>query len=114
LSRSISPLCSFPLFLGYESVLLRPEQLGAGGMTENDAIIFLNVLAGLVIPIEMQFLWRPQMRDPNDDMLLELAVNGPDIGDDVCIITFSQGDFLPEVNRFGITLQTPKQFLQGK
>ncbi len=72
------------------------------------------MLAGLVIPIEIQFLWRPQLRAPNDDMVLELAVNGLGLGDDVCIITFNRADFLPEVNRFGLTLQTPKQFFQGK
>jgi hypothetical protein len=27
-------------------------------------------------PVSLSFLWRPQLRDPGDEMVLEIAVNG--------------------------------------
>ncbi len=69
-------------------------------------------MAGCVIPVEIQFLWRPQLRDPNDDMVLELAVNALGLGDPVCIATFNKSDFVPEIHRFGIKVKTPKQFFE--
>jgi putative PIN family toxin of toxin-antitoxin system len=112
LSKSIEAVCSVPLFLEYEEVLLRPEHLSAAGISRIDASNFLDVLASVVIPVEILFLWRPQLRDSDDDMVLELAVNALGTGDKVCILTFNQADFLPEVNRFGIELKTPKQFFE--
>jgi putative PIN family toxin of toxin-antitoxin system len=112
LSKSIEAVCSVPLFLEYEEVLLRPEHLSAAGISRIDASNFLDVLASVVIPVEILFLWRPQLRDPDDDMVLELAVNALGMGDKVCILTFNKADFLPEVNRFGIELKTPKQFFE--
>ncbi len=64
--------------------------------------------------VEIPFLWRPQLRDPNDDMVLELAVNALGLGEEVRIITFNAADFLPEIRRFGIEVETPKQFFERK
>ena len=36
----------------------------------------LAELAALVEPVEVHFVWRPQVRDPNDEMVLEAAMNG--------------------------------------
>ena len=54
------------------------------------------------------YLWRPFLRDPKDDMVLELAVNAG------CglIITFNHVDF-QGVDEFGIRTATPRRFLQG-
>jgi putative PIN family toxin of toxin-antitoxin system len=114
LRKSISTVCSVPLFLEYEAVLLRPEQLAAAELDEGDVFNFLDVLAGVVLPIEIQFLWRPQLKDANDDMVLELAVNALGQGRDVCILTFNHADFLPQIKKFGVQIKTPKQFFQGE
>jgi putative PIN family toxin of toxin-antitoxin system len=106
-------LCSVPLFMEYESVLLRPEHLAAAGVQAHEVINVLDVLAGVVARIEIQFLWRPQLKDPNDDLVLELAVNGQGLGDAVTIVTCNQKDFLPEVRQFGVDVITPRQFFQG-
>jgi predicted nucleic acid-binding protein len=37
---------------------------------------FLAELAALIEPVEVHFQWRPQSRDPNDEMVLEAAING--------------------------------------
>ena len=36
----------------------------------------LDELAGLCAPVGFDFRWRPQAADPNDDLVLETAVNG--------------------------------------
>ncbi len=104
----IKPLVSVPLFLEYESVLLRPKHLLASQLTDTDVINFLNVFAGFITPTEIFYLWRPQLKDVNDDMVLETAVNGmADI-----LVTFNTADFLPAVNQFNIKLMLPNHFLQ--
>jgi putative PIN family toxin of toxin-antitoxin system len=109
----VGALCSVPLFMEYEAVLLRPVHLEAAGAHADQVINFLDALAGVVIRVEIQFLWRPQLRDPNDDLVLELAVNGQGLGDSVAIITSNQKDFLPQAGKFGIGVLTPRQFFQG-
>jgi predicted nucleic acid-binding protein len=58
---------------------------------------------------EVYFLWRPILNDPEDDMLLELAVKAN------CryIVTYNKRDFRG-VDRFGIQLVTAKEFLLPK
>ena len=73
----------------------------------------LDVLAAVVVPVTIQFLLRPQLRDPKDDTVLELAVNGLGQGQSVTLITFNQRDFLPQANAFGIAVIGPAQFFQG-
>jgi len=114
LLRQVSMLCSVPLFMEYEAVLLRPEQLAAAGAQPDQVRNLLDALAGVLVPISIQFLWRPQLRDPNDDMVLELAVNGLGQGQPVTLVTFNQRDFLPQATRFGIPVIGPAQFFQGE
>ena len=113
LTGQVKVLCSVPLFMEYESVLLRPEHLAAAGAQAPEVINVLDVLAGVVVRVEIQFLWRPQLKDPNDDLVLELAVNGQGLGDAVTIITSNQKDFLPQARKFGVDVITPRQFFQG-
>ena len=71
LQRHVPVLCSVPLFLEYEDVLSRPEHLAAAGAKLRDVQNLLDVLAGVIVPVTIQFLWRPQLRDPKDDLVLE-------------------------------------------
>ena len=66
---------SVPLFLEYEAVLLRPENLKSFGLTSHQVTEFLDGLAGCLKPIDVTYLWRPQLRDTADEMVLEAAVN---------------------------------------
>lgn len=113
LKGQLSVLCSVPLFLEYEAVMLRAEHLAAAGAQAHDVINLLDVLAGKVLRIEIQFLWRPQLRDANDDLVLELAVNGQGLGQAVSIVTSNKKDFLPEADKFGVKVITPRQFFEG-
>jgi putative PIN family toxin of toxin-antitoxin system len=96
------------LFLEYEAVLTRPEHLGRAEMTAAEAETALDVLAAVVEPIEPHFLWRPRLRDPDDDMVLEAAVNGRADA----IVTFNARDFTGVVGEFGIELLTPIAILK--
>ncbi len=113
LQGKVAALCSVPLFMEYEAVLLRQEHLTAAGANVQDVVNVLDVLAGAITRVEIQFLWRPQLRDPNDDLVLELAVNGQGLGETVGIITSNQKDFWPQASKFGVQVMTPRQFFQG-
>jgi predicted nucleic acid-binding protein len=60
------------------------------------------------VPITPFFLWRPQLRDPADEHVLETVVNG---GADV-IVTFSVRHFEAAAARFGIVTLRPGEALQ--
>ena len=109
LMDQVTMVCSVPLFLEYEAVLLRPEHMQVAGATAHDISNLLGALAGKLVPIEIQYLWRPQLRDADDDMVLEAAVNGQARS----IVTFNVRDFLPQAQSFGINVKTPGDFLKG-
>lgn len=67
---------SVPLMLQYEDVLLRPEILAAIKGTPARVGQFLDVLCVVGQPLDISFLWRPMLRDPDDEMVLEAAVHG--------------------------------------
>ena len=99
------PVISVPLFVEYSAVLTRPEHLL--GRTVEQAEAFLNFLLSAAMLHEIYYLWRPMLSDPDDDMILELAVAAG------CryIITHSVADFRGS-ERFGIEVLTPGLFLR--
>ena len=69
-------LASVPLIMEYESVLTRPEHLVASGLTSRQMNEILDALAKISSPVHLHFLWRPRLKDPADEIVLETAVNG--------------------------------------
>ena len=57
----------------------------------------------------MHFLWRPQLLDPKDEMVLEAAVNGRADA----LLTYNIRDFNEASVRFGLRLMRPAEFLRG-
>jgi putative PIN family toxin of toxin-antitoxin system len=106
--RQFTALASVPLMLEYEAILHRPEQLAASNRTAEATTAFLDALALLVEPVTFFYLWRPQTRDPADEMVLETALNGR--AD--CIVTHNVADFHPAAARFRLAVLTPAEFLQ--
>jgi putative PIN family toxin of toxin-antitoxin system len=98
---------SVPLFLEYESVLKRSHLIEQHGLTSSEIDVLLGVWANYCQPVRLHYLWRPQLRDPQDEMVLETAVNGMARG----IVTFNVKDFSPAIDRFNLKLYTPPQFL---
>lgn len=96
---------SVPLVLEYEEVLLRSRSNFV--LNDQDIRDLIDYLCSVADPHEIFFLWRPILKDPGDDMVLELAVAA---GCDA-IITFNTADFLG-TERFGIRVISPRQLLQ--
>lgn len=61
------------LYTEWQAVLTRPEHLPPG-VSADTALAFLRYLASLAHLQDVHFLWRPFLRDPDDDMVLECAV----------------------------------------
>lgn len=101
-------LASVPLFLEYEAVATRSEHLAASGFSRADVMGILDVLAALVEETEIHYLWRPRLRDPDDDMVLELAVNGRA----EAIVTFNLAHFRAVPAEFGIPAIVPADALR--
>ena len=70
------PLVSTALSFEYEAMLSRPEHRLATHMSEEDVHGFLSALASAAEGVVLNFFWRPQLADPADEMVLEVAVNG--------------------------------------
>ena len=96
------------MVLEYEAVSTRREHLRAGGLSATEALTVIDALAAVARPIDIHFRWRPQLRDADDEMVLEAAINAQDR----TIITFNTRDFTIAADRFGVTLATPAQFLE--
>ena len=76
LEREVVMLVSVPLMIEYEAVLKRPEHLDVIGVTSDEIDTVLDALASVIEPVQLRFLWRPTLKDPSDEMVLETAVNG--------------------------------------
>lgn len=101
-------LATPPLFLEYEDVLMRPEHRLMHGLLPEAIDEFLAELAALIEPVEVHFKWRPQSRDPNDEMVLEAAINGrADV-----LVTYNVADFAGIAERFRIAVLRPVDLLK--
>ena len=93
------------LYTEWQSVLTRPEHLPPG-VSANDAMGFLRYLASIAHLQDVHFLWRPFLRDPDDDMVLECAVaSGSEY-----IITHNVKDF-KRATELNVRAVTPAEFL---
>lgn len=101
-------LASPPIFLEYEEVLKRPEQRLAHGLTLEALDELLAEIAALIEPVEVHFQWRPQVRDPNDEMVLEAAINGRADA----LVTYNIADFALAGERFCIPILHPAALLK--
>ena len=92
----------------YESVLKRPKTLRSAGISADDADVILDQLAASMAHVEVYYLWRPVLRNAEDDMVLETAVNGRV----EVIVTFNIGDFGTMPGRLGIEVLRPGALLR--
>jgi putative PIN family toxin of toxin-antitoxin system len=95
---------SVPLVIEYEAVLLR--HLQDGGLSPKDVEVFVDYLCLVAKKQDIFFLWRPFLRDPDDDMLVEPAVAAQCVG----IVTHNVRDFAG-VEKVGLRIFTPAVFL---
>ena len=100
-------LASPTLWLEYEAVLKREEIGQLHKLGNKDVDDFLDALATVVEPVQFHYLWRPQLSDPKDEMVLETVMNGQADA----LVTFNIRDFKVAMTRFAPQLLTPSQFL---
>jgi putative PIN family toxin of toxin-antitoxin system len=108
LAQEFELLLSVPLMFEYEAVLTRREHLLASGASVEDVTELLDGLAAVAKRVRLAFRWRPALPDPNDDMVLETAVNGRADA----IVTFNDRDFNPVASEFGCRVVRPAELLR--
>ncbi|ACK70729.1 PilT protein domain protein [Gloeothece citriformis PCC 7424] len=96
---------STTLIFEYEQILKREYKDLELSLEDIDDII--NAICAIANQHKIFYLWRPLAKDPNDDFLIDLAIEAQaDF-----IISYNKKDLEP-VEKFGILILTPKQFLQ--
>ncbi|OJT99046.1 MAG: putative toxin-antitoxin system toxin component, PIN family [Rhizobium sp. 63-7] len=106
--QRIKPLVTVSLFLEYEAVLKRPEQMSAHGLSELQVDQLLAGFLSIAEPIDVHFRWRPQLSDPKDELVLEAAVNGRA----EVMLTHNLRDFEAVQRKFNLGIMRPSRFLE--
>jgi putative PIN family toxin of toxin-antitoxin system len=101
-------LANVALALEYEATCRLAEHRLAAGLTLDQADIFVDAVLAMAEPVETHFMWRPQLRDPADEFVLEAAANGQA----AAIVTFNLRDFGAAPGRFGIDVLSPAEALR--
>jgi putative PIN family toxin of toxin-antitoxin system len=105
LTGQLKPLISVTLALEYEAALTRPEHLEISGYTAIEAVKIVKAFCRMGEPVHISHRLRPQLRDPDDEFVLETAYHGKA---DV-IVTFNRRDFAPAAKHFGIEVMSPAE-----
>ena len=96
---------SVALYTEWQAVLTRPEHLPPG-LQPQDALAYLRYLASIAHLQDVHYLWRPFLRDPDDDMVLECAV----ASGSRYLVTHNVRDFA-RITSLGISPVTPAEVL---
>ena len=96
---------SVALYTEWQAVLTRPEHLPPG-LQPQDALAYLRYLVSIAHLQDVHYLWRPFLRDPDDDMVLECAV----ASGSRYLVTHNVRDFA-RITSLGISPVTPAEFL---
>jgi len=89
--RRLVALATPTLLFEYEEVLSRPVQRVIHQLTDAELDATIRDLAALMEPVRVDYQWRPQLSDPDDELVLEAAINGSA----EAIVTHNVGDFCP-------------------
>ena len=100
-------LMDYKLACKYRDVALRPEHIAASGRTSEDAKAIIETLEAIAAPVLVRIKHRPLSRDGNEDMVLDVAINGRADA----VVTNNIKDFREAAERFGIEVLTPRDYL---
>jgi predicted nucleic acid-binding protein len=78
-------------------------------LSVGDINTVLSDLIAVAREVGLAYRWRPTIKDPNDDMVLETAINGGA----KTIITFNAQHFVVAGKRFGIRVMQPIEILRA-
>lgn len=104
------PLINNALFSEYEDVVARESTLELCPLKPKEIRDLLNALYSICQWVPIYYLWRPNLKDENDNFLIELAV----AGNAKYIVTNNTRDLLSaELSFKGLKVLTPEEFLKG-
>ena len=92
----------------FTAVFTRQKNLSRANLSQEDAEMFIDAICLISFHQKINYLWRPFLRDINDDMVLEVAFNA----NAKYIITHNIRDFKGVEDKFNIQILTPKLFLE--
>ena len=105
-SQLFSLSVSVPLVVEYEDVLKRSKNLEY--LKNRDIDEFIDFIVSVAEHKKIHYLWHPFLKDPCDDMLVELAVaSNADV-----IVTYNKKDFKNVAERFGVKIIDAKELLE--
>lgn len=108
-NHSFTNCVSVGSVLELEAVLLRDEHRGAyPQFSTEDLHRFVDAICRVSTQVNLYFRWRPSLRDPGDDLIIETALNGSA----QAVVTHNTSDFLPVKTQHGLQVWTPAEFLQ--
>ncbi|HZZ36516.1 MAG TPA: putative toxin-antitoxin system toxin component, PIN family [Caulobacteraceae bacterium] len=96
------------LAIEYEAICSLAEHRLAAGLGVSEVNMFLDAVIAMMEPVESHFMWRPQLRDPADEFVLEAAANGRADA----IVTFNARDFGIAPAMFGVEVLSPVETLR--
>jgi predicted nucleic acid-binding protein len=108
LVRKLVPLMDHILGLEYRDVALRAEHISASALSEHEFQRLIEAVEALAEPVKVLTKHRPLSPDPNDDMILDLAINGRA----AALVTNNIKDFAAAGKRYGILIVSPRQLLE--
>ena len=108
LSGDFTMLISVALVLEYEATCGQSAQRAASGLSGDEVRTVITAVCRVGEHVDVWFLWRPLLRDPADEMVLEAAINGRADA----LVTFNRRDFGDEPRRFGVALLSPQEVLK--
>jgi predicted nucleic acid-binding protein len=107
LLKKLTILMDYKLSCEYRDVAFRAEHLSVYGKTQEETTLLLDMLEALAEPVLVVFRHTPLSQDANDDMVLEVAING---GADA-IVTNNAKHFREPAKRFNLKILTPAELL---
>jgi putative PIN family toxin of toxin-antitoxin system len=103
-------LMDYKLACEYRDVALRAEQLHSSGKSRSETEAVLDALEALAEPVFVAFRHRPLSSDEDDNMVLDVAING----NAYAIVTNNLSHFREPAGRFNIDVLTPAELLKSK
>lgn len=104
------PLMGNALFCEYESVIARPEIQSRCPLSADEIEALLAAFLGVCEWVNIYYAWRPNLRDEQDNHVLELAV----AGNASSIVTNNLKDFQRSELIFPqLTIQRPEDLIRS-
>ena len=99
-------LMDYKLACEYREVAMRREQLHMSGKSRRETTVILDSLEAIGEPVHVAFRHRPLSPDADDDMVLDVAIDG-----NADVIVTNNTRHFRAAERFGLEVLTPAELL---